>query len=45
VGDALVIFKPDAAYRLAVRAAMWKWLSSEQEWSIKGLTCISRPAR
>jgi nucleoside-diphosphate kinase len=38
VADALVIFKPDASYRLAVRAAMWKWLSSEQEWSIKALT-------
>jgi nucleoside-diphosphate kinase len=38
VADALVIFKPDASYRLGVRAAMWKWLSSEQEWSIKALT-------
>src|SRR5712692_1195515 len=38
VADALVIFKPDASYRLAVRAAMWKWLSSEQEWGIKALT-------
>jgi nucleoside-diphosphate kinase len=33
-----VIFKPDAAHRLAVRAGMWTWLSSEQEWKVKGLT-------
>lgn len=36
--DALVIFKPDAAHRLAVRAALWSWLRSEQDWKLCGLT-------
>lgn len=36
--DALVIFKPDGAHRLAVRAALWNWLSSEREWRLAGLT-------
>ncbi|HEX4214662.1 MAG TPA: nucleoside-diphosphate kinase [Candidatus Dormibacteraeota bacterium] len=38
MADALVIFKPDAAHRQAVRAGMWSWLSSEQDWKLKGLT-------
>jgi nucleoside-diphosphate kinase len=37
VADALVIFKPDAAYRLAARAGMWSWLSSERDWKVKSL--------
>lgn len=42
--DALVIFKPDAAHRLAVRAALWRWLSSEREWSLRGLSWYTPPA-
>jgi nucleoside-diphosphate kinase len=38
MADALVIFKPDAAHRQAVRAGMWSWLSSEEDWKLKGLT-------
>ena len=37
VADALLIFKPDAAYRLAARAGIWGWLASEREWKIKSL--------
>lgn len=36
--DALVIFKPDGAHRLAVRAALWSWLRSERNWKVEGLT-------
>jgi nucleoside-diphosphate kinase len=38
VPDALVIFKPDAAYRLAARAGIWGWLTSEREWKVESLT-------
>jgi nucleoside-diphosphate kinase len=38
VADALVIFKPDAAHRLAVRAGIWQWLESEREWKIESLS-------
>ena len=38
MADALVIFKPDSAHRLAARAALWTWLSSERSWKLKGLT-------
>lgn len=38
MSDALVIFKPDSAHRLAARAGMWAWLSSEREWKLAGLT-------
>ena len=41
--DALVIFKPDAAHRPAVRAAVWAWLRSERDWKLEGLTW-HRPA-
>ena len=41
--DALVIFKPDAAHRPAVRAAVWTWLRSELDWKLAGLTW-HRPA-
>jgi nucleoside-diphosphate kinase len=44
VADALVIFKPDAAYRLAVRAALWSWLAQEREWKIHGLHWFKPPA-
>ncbi len=38
MADALVIFKPDAAYRLAARAGIWGWLTSEREWKVESLT-------
>jgi len=44
VADALVIFKPDAAYRLSVRAGIWGWLSSEREWKVEALTWFQPPA-
>jgi nucleoside-diphosphate kinase len=43
VADALVIFKPDASHRLAVRAGMWEWLSSERNWKLGGLTWYRPP--
>jgi len=44
VADALVIFKPDAAHRLAVRAGIWSWMSTEREWKIESLTWFQPPA-
>ena len=44
MADALVIFKPDAAYRLAARAGIWGWLCSEREWKIQSLTWFQPPA-
>jgi nucleoside-diphosphate kinase len=37
VADALLIFKPDSAHRLAARAALWSWLAQEREWQLRGL--------
>jgi nucleoside diphosphate kinase len=37
LADALLIFKPDSAYRLAARAGIWGWLASEREWKIESL--------
>jgi nucleoside-diphosphate kinase len=42
--DALLIFKPDAAYRLAARAGIWTWLASERDWQIKSLDWFQPPA-
>jgi nucleoside-diphosphate kinase len=44
VADALVIFKPDASYRLAARAGILGWLSSEREWKIESLAWFQPPA-
>ena len=44
MADALVIFKPDAAYRLAARAGIWGWLASEREWKVESLTWFQPPA-
>jgi len=44
VADALVIFKPDAAYRLSARAGLWGWLSSEREWKVEALSWFKPPA-
>jgi nucleoside diphosphate kinase len=43
VADALLIFKPDAAYRLAVRAGLWSWLASERDWEVKSLAWFQPP--
>ncbi len=39
-----MIFKPDAAYRLAARAGIWGWLSSEREWKVEALSWFQPPA-
>ena len=44
MADALVIFKPDAAYRLAARAGLWSWLRSEREWKLESLEWFKAPA-
>jgi nucleoside-diphosphate kinase len=43
VADALVIFKPDATYRLAARAAIWSWLGTEREWKVEALAWFQPP--
>jgi nucleoside diphosphate kinase len=43
VADALLIFKPDATYRLAVRAGMWSWLASERDWKVESLAWFQPP--
>ena len=42
--DALLIFKPDSAHRLAARAGTWGWLSSERDWKIESLEWFQPPA-
>jgi nucleoside-diphosphate kinase len=44
VADALVIFKPDSAHRLAARAGLWAWLSQERDWKLEALTWYQPPA-
>jgi nucleoside-diphosphate kinase len=44
VADALVIFKPDASYRLSARAGLWDWLSSERDWKVESLAWFHPPA-
>lgn len=44
MADALLIFKPDSAYRLAPRAGIWGWLSSERDWKIESLDWFKPPA-
>ena len=38
MADALLILKPDAAHRVAVRAASASWLYREEGWKLRGLT-------
>lgn len=45
MADALVIFKPDAAYRLSARAGLWDWLSSERDWKVESLDWFQPPVR
>jgi nucleoside diphosphate kinase len=44
MADALLIFKPDASYRLAARAGIWGWLSTERDWKIESLAWFQPPA-
>ena len=44
MADALVIFKPDASYRLAARVGLWGWLSTERDWKVESLTWFQPPA-
>src|ERR1700693_642576 len=44
MADPLLIFKPDASYRLAARAAIWGWLSSERDWKVESLAWLQPPA-
>ena len=43
MADALVIFKPDAAYRLSTRAGLWRWLSTESDWKVESLDWFHPP--
>ena len=43
MADALLIFKPDSAYRLAARAGIWGWLSTERDWKIESLEWFQPP--
>jgi len=40
---ALLIFKPDAAYRRAVRAGIWKWLQARDDLKLTGLRWFHAP--
>ena len=44
MADALVIFKPDASYRLAARVGLWGWLSAERDWKVESLAWFQPPA-
>jgi len=44
MADALLIFKPDASYRLAPRAGIWGWLSTERDWKVESLAWLQPPA-
>ena len=43
MSTALVIFKPDSAHRLAARAGIWTWLSSENGWKLESLAWFKPP--
>ena len=43
MADALLIFKPDAAYRLAPRAGLWRWLATERNWKVESLDWFQPP--
>ncbi len=43
MADALLIFKPDSAYRLDARAGIWGWLSAERDWKVESLQWFQPP--
>jgi nucleoside diphosphate kinase len=44
MAEALLIFKPDSAHRLAARAGLWSWLQTERAWKLDALTWYQAPA-
>ena len=44
MADALLIFKPDSAYRLAARSGIWGWLASERDWKVESLDWFRPPS-
>jgi nucleoside-diphosphate kinase len=44
MAHALLIFKPDASYRLAARAGIWGWLLSERGWKVESMAWFQPPA-
>lgn len=42
--DALLIFKPDTSYRLAPRAAIWRFLRERSDIEVRGLKWFEAPA-
>jgi len=40
---ALLIFKPDAAYRRAARAGIWSWLKARDDFELTGLRWFHAP--
>ena len=43
MAQALLIFKPDASYRLGVRSACWRWLSDNPDVEVKALRWYQAP--
>ncbi len=44
MADALLIFKPDAAYRYSARAGLWGWLAAERDWKVESVAWFQPPA-
>ncbi len=42
---ALLIFKPDAAYRRAVRAGIWRWIQGRDDMKLTGLRWFHPPRK
>ena len=42
---ALLIFKPDAAYRRSVRTGIWKWIQARDDMELTGLRWFHAPRR
>jgi nucleoside-diphosphate kinase len=40
---ALLIFKPDAAYRRAIRTGIWKWIQGRDDMQVTGLRWFHAP--
>ena len=45
MSEALIIFKPDAAYRLKPRAAIWGWLRQQEGVDLQGLQWFQAPTQ
>jgi nucleoside-diphosphate kinase len=42
---ALLIFKPDAAYRRSVRAGIWRWIQARDDMELTGLRWFHAPRK